>query len=113
MVGPVAEETLRRFRPVKAFLGTAGITVADGMSNTNLPQTRIKQVMAEISETVILLTDHTKFGHVSYSIVAPVDVLDKVITDDGVKPEYKAALEERGTEVVVVEAVPGDLSPIE
>jgi len=52
---------------------------------------------------VILLTDHTKFGHVSYSIVAPVDVLDKVITDSGIRSEDKAALEERGIEVVVVE----------
>jgi len=112
MVGPVAEETLRRFRPSKAFLGTAGITIAEGMSNTNLPQTRIKQLMAEISTEVILLTDHTKFGHVSYSIVAGVDVLDKVITDRGIKPEDKAALEERGIEVVLVEPVPEELPPM-
>jgi DeoR family fructose operon transcriptional repressor len=103
MVGPITEETLRRFRPSKAFLGTAGITVNEGMSNTNLPQSQVKRIMAEISEKVILLTDHTKFGHVSYSIVAPVDVLDKIVTDDGIKPEDKAALEERGIEVVVVE----------
>jgi DeoR family fructose operon transcriptional repressor len=102
MVGPVAEETLRRFRPSKAFLGTAGITVADGMSNTNLPQTRIKQLIAEISEEVILLTDYTKFGHVSYSIVAPIDVLDRVITDSGIQARDREALEERGIEVLVV-----------
>jgi len=106
MVGPIAEEILRRFRPSKAFLGTAGITVSEGMSNTNLPQSQIKCIMAQISEEVILLTDHSKFGHVSYSIVSPVDVLDKVITDRGVSAEDKAALEERGIEVVVVEPSP-------
>jgi DeoR/GlpR family transcriptional regulator of sugar metabolism len=106
MVGPIAEEVLRRFRPSKAFLGTAGITVREGMSNTNLPQSQIKRLMAQISEETILLTDHTKFGHVSYSIVAPVDVLDKVITDSGISPEDKAALEERGIEVIVVEPFP-------
>jgi len=79
------------------------------MSNVNLPQTRIKQVMAEISDEVILLTDHTKFGHVSYSIVAPVDVLDKVITDSGIRSEDVAALEGRGIEVVVAEPVPEEL----
>lgn len=110
MVGPMAEETLRRFRPSKAFLGTAGITISEGMSNTNLPQTRIKQLLAEISDMVILLTDHTKFGHVSYSIVAPVGVLDKVITDQGIKPEDKAALEERGIKVIVVGLQQGDSS---
>ena len=110
LVGPIAEETLRRFRPSKAFLGTAGITLAEGMSNTNLPQTRIKQLLAEISDEVILLTDHTKFGHVSYSIVAPVDVLDKVITDQGIAPVDKAALEERGIQVVVVGVQRGGFS---
>ena len=113
MVGPVAEETLRRFRPSKAFLGTAGITVAEGMSNTNLPQTRVKQLLTEISEQVILLTDHTKFGRVSYSIVAPVDVLDMVITDNGISAEDKTALESRGIEVVVVEPISEELSALD
>jgi DeoR/GlpR family transcriptional regulator of sugar metabolism len=103
MTGPVAEETLRRFRPSKAFLGTAGITMAEGMTNTVLPQTQIKRLLIEISEQVILLTDCSKFGHVSYSIVAPVDVLDTVITDSCIKLEDRAALEGRGVHVTVVD----------
>jgi DeoR family fructose operon transcriptional repressor len=105
MAGPVAEATLRRFRPSKVFLGTAGITLAEGMTNSLLPQAQVKQLMIQTSEEVILLTDHSKFGHVSYSIVAPVDVLDKVITDSGINSEDCAALEERGIDVVVVEPV--------
>ena len=104
MVGPVAEATLRRFRPAKAFLGTAGITIAEGMSNANLPQSQIKQLMIEISDEVVLLTDHTKFGRVSYSLVAPIDVLDKVITDSNTRQEDRIALRERGVDVIVVEA---------
>jgi DeoR/GlpR family transcriptional regulator of sugar metabolism len=111
MVGPITEQILRRFRPAKAFLGTAGITARDGMSNTSLPQSQIKRIMAEISEQVILLTDHTKFGHVSYSIVAAVDVLDKVVTDSGVDVEDRQALQDRGIEVIVVEPFLPDVSP--
>jgi DeoR/GlpR family transcriptional regulator of sugar metabolism len=105
MTGPVAEATLRRFRPSKAFLGTAGITLSEGMTNTDLPQAQIKQLMIEIADEVILLTDCTKFGHVSYSITAPVDVLDKVITDECIEPEDRSWLEERGIDVIVVEPV--------
>jgi DeoR/GlpR family transcriptional regulator of sugar metabolism len=61
--------------------------------------------MIEISDEVILLTDSSKFDHVSYSVVAPVGVLDKVITDSGIKPRHRAALEERGIAVTVVEAM--------
>ncbi len=105
MTGPVAEAALRRFRPSKAFLGTAGVTLSEGMTNTDLPQAQIKQLMIEIADEVILLTDCTKFGHVSYSIVAPVDVLDTVITDECIEPEDRSGLEERGIDVIVVEPV--------
>jgi DeoR family transcriptional regulator of aga operon len=79
------------------------------MTNTNLPQAQLKQLMIEIADEVILLTDCTKFGHVSYSITAPVDVLDKVITDDCIEPEDRSALEERGIDVIVVEPVPEEV----
>lgn len=106
MAGPVALETLRRFRPHKAFLGTAGITMADGMSNRHLAQVEVKKLMAEISREVILLSDHSKFGHTTAYLVAPVDVLDRVVTDCGLDSEYRAALEERGVEVIVAEPEP-------
>ena len=84
-VHPLTEETLRGFRPSKGFLGAAGLTLGEGMSSTNLPHSQIKQIMARISDKVILLTVHTKFGHVSYSIVAPINVLDRVVTDSGIR----------------------------
>ncbi len=106
MGGPVALGTLRQFRPHKTFLGTSGITMADGMSNRHLAQVEVKKLMAEIAREVILLSDHTKFGHTTAYLVAPVDVLDKVVTDSGLDPEYRAALEERGVEVLVAEPEP-------
>jgi DeoR family fructose operon transcriptional repressor len=102
-VHPRTEETLRGLRPSKAFLGTAGVTLREDVSNTNLPQSQIKRLMFENCEEVILLTDHSKFGHISYSIVAPVDVLGKVVTDSGIRTEDRQALEERGMEVIVAD----------
>lgn len=101
MTGPVALETLRRFRPDKAFLGTAGITMADGMSNRHLAQAEIKKLMAEIAKEVVLLSDHTKFGRTTSYLVAPVEVLDKVVTDSGLSPEYQTSLREHGVEVIL------------
>jgi DeoR family transcriptional regulator of aga operon/DeoR family fructose operon transcriptional repressor len=103
MAGPVALETLRRFRPDKTFLGTAGITMADGMSNRHPAQAEVKKLMAEIGKEVILLSDHTKFGRTTSYLVAPVDVLDKVVTDSGLSPEYQASLQERGVQVILSE----------
>jgi DeoR family fructose operon transcriptional repressor len=106
MTGSVAEAALRRFRPSKVFLSTAGITLSDGLTTASLPQAQIKQLMIEISTEVILLTDSSKFGRVSYSVVAPVDVLDRIITDSSIKPADQAALESRGIDLIVAEAMP-------
>lgn len=107
LVGPLAEATMRRFRPDKAFMGTTGLTLADGLSNSVLEQAELKRVMMEVSAEVILLADHSKFGRVASSIAGPVTLLHQVITDDAISPQMKAALEELGIRVTTVEAATG------
>jgi DeoR/GlpR family transcriptional regulator of sugar metabolism len=103
LVGPLAEATMRRFRPNKAFMGTVGLTIADGLSNGMLEQAELKRIMMEVSAEVTLLTDHSKFGHVSFAVAGPVTMLQRVITDTGITPSMRRALEELGIEVVAVE----------
>jgi DeoR/GlpR family transcriptional regulator of sugar metabolism len=99
----------KRFYPSASHYG---ITLADRVSNSNLLQAQIKQPMARICEEIILLTDHTKFGYLAYAIVDAVDLLDKVITEFGTRPEDRAGLVGRGIPVVVVDPVeePASLS---
>lgn len=103
MVGPLAEEALRRFRPSKAFMATTGLTIADGLSNEVLEQAEIKRVMMEVSTDIFLLADHSKFGHVASSIVGPVTLIGHVITDSGISSQMRCALEDLGIEVIAVE----------
>lgn len=103
LVGPLAEATLRRFRPSKAFMGTVGLTIADGLSNGMLEQAELKRIIMEVSAEVTLLTDHSKFGQVSSAVAGPVTMLQRVITDTGIAPSMRRALEELGIEVIVVE----------
>ena len=65
LVGPLAEATMRRFRPDKAFMATTGLTLTDGLSNSVLEQAELKRLMIDLSDEIILLADHTKFGCVA------------------------------------------------
>jgi len=103
LVGPLAEATMRRFRPNKAFMGTVGLTIADGLSNGMLEQAELKRIMMEVSAEVTLLTDHSKFGHVSSAVAGPVTMLHRVITDTGITSPMRRALEDLGITVIVVE----------
>jgi DeoR family transcriptional regulator, fructose operon transcriptional repressor len=102
-VGPITNTTLRSFRPNKAFLGTSGITIKDGISNLGLFQAEIKRTLIDISEEVILITDHTKFGMASGFLVAGIQRFHKVITDILAPPKDVEMLRALGVEVILVE----------
>jgi DeoR/GlpR family transcriptional regulator of sugar metabolism len=103
LVGPLAEMNMHRFRPSKAFMATTGLSIADGLSNGVVDQATMKQVMIESSREIILLADHSKFGQVASSIVGPLTLVDRIVTDVGVPLESRRAVESLGIEVIVVD----------
>ena len=102
-VGPVTAAALRGFRADRAFIGTSGLSVSDGISNVGLFQAEIKRIMIEIAEEVILITDHSKFGRVSGFIVSGMERFHKVITDVRAPASDVDRLRAMGIEVIVVE----------
>ena len=62
-----------------------------------------------MSSKVILVADHTKFGRVATAFVAPLSVVDTVVTDAGIDSVSLRALAAAGIEVLV--AGNGDRSP--
>ena len=71
-------------------------------SNSVVDQASMKQAMIEVSSEVILLADHSKFGHVSSAIVGPVTLVDYLITDSGVSDEFETRITELGVKVIKV-----------
>jgi DeoR/GlpR family transcriptional regulator of sugar metabolism len=102
-VGPVANATLRTFRPNLAFISASGVSISDGISNVGLFQAEIKRTLIDISEEVILITDHTKFGQATGVIVASLQRIDRVITDCQAPAEDIEKLRAMGIQVTQVE----------
>ena len=50
---------------------------------------------------MILMADSSKFGRKSPNIVCSLESVDKLITDAGIPADFRAALEEKGIEVIV------------
>ena len=50
---------------------------------------------------MILMADSSKFGRKSPNIVCSLESVDKLITDAGIDPAFKKALEEKGIDVIV------------
>ena len=101
LVGPTAENALRDLRADKLFLTVSGITFDFGLSHTNISEVTIKQAMIRSAKEVILLADHTCFSHESVIQVAPLNVVNKVITDDALPASVRLDLSKLGLQLIL------------
>lgn len=101
LVGLIGEGALQELRADKLFLGVAGVTLDFGLSDDPMTDVAMKQAMVKASREVILLADHTKFGHESVVQVASADVVDKLITDKALPASARLEFAALGAEVIV------------
>jgi len=102
LVGPIAEETLRRLSADILFLGVDGFDVHFGLSTPNLLEAKVNRVMVEVAKKTVAVCDSSKFGRRSLSLIAPPLALQEVITDRGAPKSDLRALKQAGIEVTLV-----------
>jgi DeoR family transcriptional regulator of aga operon len=102
LVGPIAEETLRRLNADILFLGVDGFDVHYGLSTPNLLEAKVNRVMTEVCKRVVVVCDASKFGRRSLSMIIPPTALHEVITDRGVPKSDLRELKKAGIEVTLV-----------
>lgn len=102
LVGPIAEDMLRRLSADLFFLGVDGFDVHYGLSTPNILEAKVNRVMVEIAKKVVAVCDASKFGRRSLSQIVPLTGLDHVITDRAVSKSDLKALEKAGIEVTLV-----------
>ena len=102
LVGPIAEETLRRLNADLLFLGVDGFDVHYGLSTPNLLEAKVNRTMVEVAKRTVAVCDASKFGRRSLSLIAPPSALQEVITDRGIPKSDLRALKKNGIEVTLV-----------
>ena len=102
LVGPIAEETLRRLTADILFLGVDGFDVHYGLSTPNLLEAKVNRVMVEAAKRTIAVCDSSKFGRRSLSLILPPSGLHHVITDRGIPKSDLNAIKKAGIEVTLV-----------
>lgn len=84
-VGPLAEKSLEElFHEIhvdKLFMGADGISAREGLTTPNLDEARINRKMIDLIPERIVVADHSKFGVVALSRIAPIAMVQTIITD--------------------------------
>jgi DeoR family transcriptional regulator of aga operon len=99
--GPHAEQTLRGLHADRLFLGVDGIHPEIGLMTPDVLEAQLNAIMIQVSREVVVVADSSKFNRRSLSVIAKIDSVHKIITDDGVSPETAAGLRARSIEVVL------------
>jgi DeoR/GlpR family transcriptional regulator of sugar metabolism len=103
VIGPIPEEMVKQFRFTKAFIGTVGIDLREGFTQSNLEEVPVKKRVAAESRQVIVLADSSKFNKEVLVLFLRLDQVNTVITDSGIPRDCLAALEEKGIQVIIAE----------
>jgi DeoR family transcriptional regulator of aga operon len=102
LVGPLAEESLRKLSADLLFLGVDGFDVGYGLTTPNLLEARVNRAMAECARRTVVVCDSSKFGRRSLSLIMPTASVHEAITDKNIAKHDLKALREADIEVTVV-----------
>ncbi len=101
LVGRLAERAVQEFYIDKLFLGVGSIDCDAGLTEFNLEDALVKRAMLRSAKETIVVADASKFGQVAFAVVAPVNVVNCVVTDTSIDPDIQQRLETMGIEFVL------------
>ncbi len=100
--GPHAEHTLKGLNADRLFLGVDSLDPEIGLTTPGVLEAQLNAMMIRVAREVIVVADSSKFARRNLSLIAPLDSVHKIITDDGLAPAMVASLRQRGLEVILV-----------
>jgi len=83
------------------FMGASAVDIGCGMTTIDINSARLERKIIERGRKLVVLCDSSKLGSFSQAQVGPISMIDVLVTDSDVDPEFAKALTDRGVEVVV------------
>lgn len=97
--GKMAEMVLRSYNFDQAFVGAAGLDLQHGTTTFN-ELTQLSQVMAEVSQQVIVMAESEKLQRKIPNVELPWQSISILVTDDLISAQAKQTIEQHGVEVI-------------
>ena len=97
--GADVEDQLRRYHADLAILSIDGICAESGISTCFMEEAIIGRMMLEQAGRTLIAADHTKVGRAGFTNIRRNLSAITLVTDHGIDPDARKALEECGVEV--------------
>ena len=104
LVGTLTAPVLQELNLDRAFIGTIGITLKQGMTTTDIDEAFTKKLAIAAAREVTLLADSGKFGKVSFVNAGEISDLRRIITDSGLCDDVARGFDKTGLTLLRVSA---------
>jgi DeoR/GlpR family transcriptional regulator of sugar metabolism len=102
LVGYFAESNVRDLRVDKVIMGIRGIHPEYGLTSDNPQELMTDRAIMKMGDEIIVVADHTKFGHVATNRTAPVTAATKIITSWLAPTDMVEKILQKGVQVIQV-----------
>jgi DeoR family transcriptional regulator of aga operon len=100
-IGQFTEQALNEVRADKVFIGTRAISLEDGLTHEYLPETMTDRAILKAGKEIIVLADHTKFGRTATILLAPLERIHTIVTDEQVPQDFVKNVREKGIRLII------------
>lgn len=94
---------LNNFNIDKAFMSATGVTLDQGLTNSDIIENKIKKTISKKSNSLYLLADKSKFGKYTLLTYAQMEDLDAIITSEPLSDDYISFCQENKIAIRVIE----------
>lgn len=108
-LGPVACRCLESLHARRLVMSVAGLNDR-GLFNSNALLVETELHMMRAAQEVIVVADHTKFGHQSLALLCELSRVHRVVSDSGLAEPFRDLVRTAGAEIVIAE-LEGELQP--
>jgi DeoR family transcriptional regulator of aga operon len=102
LVGHFAQNIIKDIRVDKVIMGIRGIHPEHGLTSDNLQELMTDRTILSMSENIIIVADHTKFGMIAASKTAPVTAAKMIVTSRKAPFEMVKTIREKGVQIIEV-----------
>ncbi len=99
LIGQPAEQFFRNIHADILFLAVKAISFDTGLSDHTIIEASVKKEMIKAAEKIVVLADSSKLGKKALSRIAPISIVDTLITDDLSDSEFLNTLRSEGIEI--------------
>ncbi len=102
VAGHQVERDLADICADRLFLATYGVDMQKGLAERNFDGAQTKRALIAAAREVVLVCDASKFGAAGPVLISPLEVIQRVITDDAMSETFRQWLRSKRISVDIV-----------